>query len=542
MTNKWVNNFAARVGAIHVPTDEPEVVLSEILNAYREFYGLWTSRTQATPINAEQAKMMLWDLRLGLREIDPLTHVENSPIENTTLFTAAVAWVNAVLDSNDPLQEGVVFVFVHTKPVWSANPINSLAFENLLKRMNWSYQGPARLCLVGNTGELPPFISNMVATVELAYPGPPEIRQMLAATMQLPISEIPHALVDAMRGLSNRQALQAARQAGTRRSKPEEAVQVITQAKIEMLETTAPFVKFLPIVEDPPPLVGVDGLLNYVLQLKSLVEHPELGVSPGGGIMLLGEPGTGKSSFVRYLSHLMQTPVVIFNFADIMGSLVGQSEGRLKQVIRAVNAIGPVIVQMDEIEKQMPSMKGQASDGGLGTRLVGMILPWMQDVFDLNQPIIFVATSNLAAIHNLPPELISRFQVFKVEVPDQASLAEIFTVHLGKITSHAFDTLALAHSLAASMKERQPVGRDVVQIIRSAQAHAVFERQVNVPTMDDIHYAINALRNEMVEIPVPGGSPIWAKPVRGKSSEKKSAATNLPRSLPGAGVIDFSNN
>ncbi len=74
------------------------------------------------------------------------------------------------------------------------------------------------------------------------------------------------------------------------------------------------------------------------------MEHPELGGSPGGGLMLVGEPGTGKSSFVKYLSHMMKLPVMVFSFADIMGSLMGESVGRMKKVIQATDAVGPVIV------------------------------------------------------------------------------------------------------------------------------------------------------------------------------------------------------
>ncbi len=531
------DNFAARAAAVLVDSDEPEVVLKSVQEAYLDFFTLWAKKSVG--IDVDKVRVVYWDLWKGFREVDPLTNEEGPEIEGTRSFPQALDFVGAALDAPEIRDQGVVFVFSHTKPVWASNPVNSLAFEHLLKRMNWAYQGPARIVMVGSTGELPSMISNMITTMGVDFPDVSQIRQHLAATTKLPAGEVPPALVDAMRGLSHRQSMLAARQAGTRRSNLDEAVSVITEAKIAMLETTAPFVRFLPVVQEPPPLVGVDGLNVYTKRLKAVVEHPELGVSPGGGIMLLGEPGTGKSTFVRLLSNIMMLPVMIFNFADIMGSLVGQSEGRMKKVIQATNAVGPVIVQMDEIEKQMPSMKGQASDGGLGTRLVGMILPWMQDAFDENRPVIFVATSNMAAIHNLPPEFMSRFMVFKVDEPDTDSLAEIFRVHLARISDKQYDFLSLARALEKSMTGRRPVGRDVVQIIRTAQANAVAERTVNVPEMQDLLSAVKDMRVGMTELDAGGGRKIYAKPVH-----QKSVLAHLPAktSLPNAGLLDYSDN
>jgi SpoVK/Ycf46/Vps4 family AAA+-type ATPase len=239
---------------------------------------------------------------------------------------------------------------------------------------------------------------------------------------------------------------------------------------------------------------------------------------------------------------MMKLPVMVFSFADIMGSLVGESEGRMKKVIQATDAVGPVIVQMDEIEKQLPSMKGQASDGGLGTRLVGMILPWMQDVFDENRPVIFVATSNMTAIHNLPPEFLSRFMTFVIDEPDEQDLAGIFTAHLSRISQEEYNAEALAKALLKNANGRKPVGRDVVQIIRTAQANAVADRQENMPNMDDLLTAIQDMRVGMRELEAAGGRKIFAKPVKAKPVQRAAVKRSQSNQLPNAGLPDFSNN
>jgi energy-coupling factor transporter ATP-binding protein EcfA2 len=537
------DNFAARSGAVAIETDEPEVIMPVVSETYGRFFSLWMKQTKKTDVPENAAKVMYWDGLKGLREINPNSLEEQTPIKDTSTFQGAVKYILDVLSNEDFEDHGRLFMIGHSKFLWNANPAYGLAFEDLLKNMNYFYQGPARIMLVGVTGELPPMVSNMVTSMEMPYPTVEDIRNLLSSTLGKKPDEVPVALIDAMRGLSHRQAAEAARLAGTHRSDPLSAMGDIVAKKIEMLKATAPFVKFMPVVEDPPPLIGIDGLIDYVQRLKAVVDHPELGVSPGGGLMLLGEPGTGKSSFVKYLSHLMKLPVMVFSFADIMGSLVGESEGRMKKVIRATDAIGPVIVQMDEIEKQLPSMKGQASDGGLGTRLVGMILPWMQDVFDENRPVIFVATSNMTAIHNLPPEFLSRFMTFVIDEPDKNDLAAIFTAHLSRISDETYDTGELADALVKNANGRKPVGRDVVQIIRTSQANAVASRQVNVPDMDDLMTAIRDMRVGMRELETSDGRKIFAKPVKNKPVEKAKPVRTSSRSrLPNAGLPDFSSN
>ena len=535
------DNFAARSAALSVETDEPEVLLPVVSEVYGRFFSLWI-RQSMDKKTSENSTILYWDGLKGFRTVDPHSLEEGDPVENTAGLQGAVHHIQETIQNEDYEEQGVVFMIAHSKFLWSSNPAYGLAFEDLLKYMNYFYQGPARIMLVGVTGELPPMVANMVTAMDMPYPDVDAIRGLLCSTLEKKPKDIPVSLIDAMRGLSHRQAAEAARLAGTHRSDPLSALDDIIAKKIEMLRSVAPFVKFMPVVNDPPPLIGIDGLINYAKRLKAVVEHPELGVSPGGGLMLLGEPGTGKSSFVKYLSHMMKLPVMIFSFADIMGSLVGESEGRMKKVIQATDAVGPVIVQMDEIEKQLPSMKGQASDGGLGTRLVGMILPWMQDVFDENRPVIFVATSNMTAIHNLPPEFLSRFMTFVIDEPDEQDLAGIFTAHLSRISQEVYDAEALAKALLKNANGRKPVGRDVVQIIRTAQANAVADRQENMPNMDDLLTAIQDMRVGMRELEAAGGRKIFAKPVKAKPVQRAAVKRSQSNQLPNAGLPDFSNN
>jgi SpoVK/Ycf46/Vps4 family AAA+-type ATPase len=320
-----------------------------------------------------------------------------------------------------------------------------------------------------------------------------------------------------MLGLSYRQVSAGARQAATQKRSPAAAVNQALEAKIAAIRTLAPFVDFLPAAQTPPPVVGMDQLEAHVRQIKTVLEHPELGVSPGSGILLAGPPGTGKSSFIAWMSWYTNLPVMVFSFANMMKSLVGESETNLRKAILAATAMGAVIVMLDEIEKQAPNLVGAASDGGLGSRMLSMVLTWMQEAWEAAQPVLFVGTANTTALGHLPPEFFSRFPaIFLVDEPDPGTLAEIFRAHLGRIAPDGqYDVEELAARLSQVMAgQRKPVGRDVVQVIRQAQGRAAVERLSGVPGMEDLRAAIQSLREGLRDI----GGGVMAKPIRTQRS------------------------
>src|SRR5439155_7037853 len=66
------------------------------------------------------------------------------------------------------------------------------------------------------------------------------------------------------------------------------------------------------------------------------------------GILLLGVPGTGKSAFARALGNETGRPTLVLDLGALMGSLVGETERRVREALRAVDAMAPCGVFVDE--------------------------------------------------------------------------------------------------------------------------------------------------------------------------------------------------
>src|SRR5947207_4226725 len=120
-----------------------------------------------------------------------------------------------------------------------------------------------------------------------------------------------------------------------------------------------------------------------------------------------------------------------------MPSLVGQSEGNLRQALRIADAMSPCVLFVDELEKALAGL-GSQGDSGVSTRLFGTLLTWLSDH---TSDVFFVGTSN--DISKLPPEFAraERFDgVFFLDLPSSAEKDAIWALYRGQFGIPAAQT------------------------------------------------------------------------------------------------------
>jgi hypothetical protein len=133
------------------------------------------------------------------------------------------------------------------------------------------------------------------------------------------------------------------------------------------------------------------------------------------GILLLSPPGCGKSAYCKALGNEMGRPTLLLDMGALYGSLVGATEGNIRQALRIADAMAPCILFVDELEKALSGVGG-AGDSGVSTRLFGTLLTWLSDH---TSDVFFVGTSN--DISKLPPEFAraERFDAtFFIDLPN----------------------------------------------------------------------------------------------------------------------------
>lgn len=188
--------------------------------------------------------------------------------------------------------------------------------------------------------------------------------------------------------------------------------------------------------ETKEDISAVGGLENLKLWLRRRSQAftkkaREFGLPPAKGVLLVGVPGGGKSLVAKVASSIFEVPLIRFDIARVFAGLVGQSEEQMRTALQTIDAIGPSIVWVDEMEKAFAGASGSGSnDSGVTRRVFGTFLTWMQEK---TSPSFIVATAN--SIIGIPPEMLRKGRFddnFYIGLPGQIARAEIFKIQLKK--------------------------------------------------------------------------------------------------------------
>ena len=157
--------------------------------------------------------------------------------------------------------------------------------------------------------------------------------------------------------------------------------------------------------------------------------------------MTRGQPGasayvarlTTTSALLASSSRPMPTratigPLLKLDAGRLYEKYVGESEKNFRRATSVAEAMAPVVLWIDEIEKAFASGTAADADGGLSQRLFASFLTWLQEKKD---GVFVVGAAN--DVTKMPPELLrkGRFdEIFFVDLPSHDERMSIFAIHL----------------------------------------------------------------------------------------------------------------
>jgi len=200
---------------------------------------------------------------------------------------------------------------------------------------------------------------------------------------------------------------------------------VITEQKMQMIRRTG-LMEFWP----PIPVEQVGGLDLFMLYLTNRKKAFEPGnehLPKPKAILLVGIPGTGKSLSCKAAASVLNWPLIRLDISALKGSLVGESEQKIRQATSTIDAFGKAVVWIDEIDKVFAGVKSSGkTDGGTTSGMFATFLTWLQET---TSPVLVMATAN--NIQELPPEFLraGRFDcMFFVDIPNNKERREIIEI------------------------------------------------------------------------------------------------------------------
>ncbi|HET8599056.1 MAG TPA: ATP-dependent zinc metalloprotease FtsH [Segeticoccus sp.] len=197
-------------------------------------------------------------------------------------------------------------------------------------------------------------------------------------------------------------------------------------------------------------VAGADEAVEELVEIKEFLSDPAKFLAVGAkipkGVLLYGQPGTGKTLLARAVAGEAGVPFYSISGSDFVEMFVGVGASRVRDLFEQAKANSPAIVFVDEIDA-VGRHRGAGLGGGHDEReqTLNQLLVEM-DGFDVKTNVILIAATNRPDI--LDPALLrpGRFdRQIAVDPPDMLGRHHILQVHAkGKPMAPDVDLMAVA--------------------------------------------------------------------------------------------------
>lgn len=361
-----------------------------------------------------------WDLAGGFQNIEG---------RQTLSGADPVSALEQIIKADDTTS--AVFVLKDFHEYWKDARVKRL-LRNTAQQLRMTKKS---IVAVTPVRDVPHELSDEAVPIEFSLPSATEVEQVLDRLMKtkglrVDLTDVGKTrLVQAALGLTHSQCERVFSKAIVGDGVLDDRdIDLVTQEKKQVIRESEAL-EFYAATETPDNVGGL-GQLKHWLELRERAFAPEAreyGLPAPKGVALIGIPGTGKSLTAKMVANAWHLPLLRMDVGALFGSLVGESEERVRKALRLAESIAPCVVWIDELDKSF-AQGGQ--DGGTSQRVFGTILTWMQDK---TAPVFVVATAN--DVSALPPELLRRGrfdEVFFLDLPTEEERREILSVHLSK--------------------------------------------------------------------------------------------------------------
>lgn len=228
-------------------------------------------------------------------------------------------------------------------------------------------------------------------------------------------------------------------------------------------------------------VAGCDEAKEDVQELVDFLRDPTRFQRLGGriprGILMVGNPGTGKTLLARAIAGEAKVPFFSISGSDFVEMFVGVGAARVRDMFENAKKHSPCIIFIDEIDA-VGRQRGAGLGGGNDEReqTLNQLLVEM-DGFEPGQGVIVIAATNRPDV--LDPALLrpGRFdRQVVVGLPDIRGREQILHVHMRKVP--------LANNVDAQVLARGTPGFSGADLANLVNEAALFAARRNGRTVD----------------------------------------------------------
>ena len=220
-------------------------------------------------------------------------------------------------------------------------------------------------------------------------------------------------------------------------------------------------------------------LTEIVDFLKSPKKYEKLGAKIPRGVLLAGDPGTGKTLMARAVAGEANVPFFSISGSEFAEMFVGVGASRVRDLFSRAKKNAPSIIFIDEIDAVAHKRDARGGAGREDEQTLNQILVEM-DGFDNDSGVIVMAATNRVDMLDKALLRPGRFdRHVNVALPERKDRLEILKVHFkGKPVEANVDLESLAKKTAGSS------GADLANIANEAAITAAREGHKAISNKD----------------------------------------------------------